>query len=414
MIAAQGFLALLGYSLNWFLTRFLSIEGYGQLRCVISLTGILVIVTHPGLSAAIFKSISEKHIGFVSRAYRLTVKYSLFGSLILIIISCYYFFISLDSSTGWIIFLIAFFFPFFYFDRWNMVYLARGLFAKARLFEMTIKSISLIAAGIAAAFTGNVLVTTAGMYLSYVLLNPVFSAKSLKILQHGKDECQYNPKYLAYAGRITRYSILPSISKHLDKILLAGLLDFKTLSVYFIATIIPVYLLNSVKSATSVPLQKWLSFGRKEGLYIFKKNQKWMLLVSILVTAGLYITLPVVLGIFGEEYGRASGYAKILSLSFLFNPYSTMFFSMMKYMDDERFHGRALGIMSFSKTIAYLVVIPFAGVMGLVWTLVLAEFVWFCVAVYRQRNIESIWATSEKKRGLVGAAEVELNVDPEG
>ncbi len=414
MFAAQCFLALLGYSLNWLLTRFLSIEDYGQLRYAISLAGILVIVTHPGLSAAIYKSISEKYNDFVSRAYGLTVKCSLLGSLILILFSCYYFFLAVDRSTGWLIVLIAFFFPFFYYDRWNMVYIAKGLFAKARLFELTIKSLSLIGAGIAAAVTGNALVTAAGMYLSYVVLNPVFSAKSLKILQYGGDDVKQNTKYAAYAIRISRYSILPSISKHLDKILLAGLLDFKTLSVYFIATIIPVYLLNSVKSATSVPLQKWLGFGRKDALYIFRKNQKWMLLASAIVTAGLYFTLPVLLGVFGEEYSRAPGYARILSLAFLFNPYSTMFFQMMKYMDDERFHGRALGVMSCAKTIAYLIVIPFAGVGGLVWTLVAAEFVWFCTAVYRQRNIESIWATSKGKRGLAVNMDVEAGVDPEG
>ena len=147
MITAQGLLAVLSFILNWVLTRYLPMESYGQLRYVISITSILIFITNPGLSSAIFKCVIEGYHSFVSRAYRLTVKYSFRGSLFLILIGGYYLLWEKDPVTAWLILLGALFFPAMFLDRWIMVYLAKGLFARARTFELVVKLSSIVLAG---------------------------------------------------------------------------------------------------------------------------------------------------------------------------------------------------------------------------------------------------------------------------
>ncbi|MBN2289121.1 MAG: oligosaccharide flippase family protein [Candidatus Glassbacteria bacterium] len=411
MLTAQGLLALLSYILNLILTRYLPMEEYGQLRYVISITSILIFLTNPGLSSAVFKCVVEGYHRFVARAYRLTLKYSLWGSLILFLLSLYFFGWKKDPQTAWLTALGAVFFPAMFLDRWIMVYLAKGLFARARTLETAVKLASIVLAGCAAFFTGKVITVMICMFLAHLVLNPLFAARSLKLLEPTEEDSARDRKYVSYSTRLTLYTLLPNMAKHLDKILIASFLDFKALSLYYIATIVPLYFQSGLKSGINVPVQNWVSQGKTEALKKFSRNQWIVLGLSVLTSAALYIAMPLIISLFGNAYQDSAQFAQILCLSFIVYPYTTLFFMMLTFLGEERFTGLALNVHSLAKTLLFLLALPYYGITGIVCTQVLMDFAWFGVAIVRLRKLEARWF-KEAVPACPAPAELEKQAGP--
>ncbi|MEA2064189.1 MAG: hypothetical protein U9P14_10855, partial [Gemmatimonadota bacterium] len=335
---------------------------------------------------------------FVQKAYTLTVKYSLWGSLILLALSFYYFWGKKDPETGWLIVIGASFFPAMFMDRWIMAYMGKGMFTRARTCEVAIKLASIVLAGLAAYYTGNVLIVMACMFLSNLILNPLFALHSLKLLEHSEKNPELDRQYRSYAARITLYTVLPTVARHLDKILIANFLDFNSVSIYYIATIVPMYFQTGLKSGLNVPVQKWVSLGRKEALRKFTGHQWTIIGSSILASAALFLAMPYLIGFFGDDYKSATGFAQVLCLSFAVYPCTTLFFMMLKFLGEERFTGRAMNAYSAVKTLLLFFMVPYYGIIGVVWSQVAMDYAWFCVALHRLRRIKTLWA-GEKETG---------------
>ncbi|MEA2062936.1 MAG: hypothetical protein U9P14_04495 [Gemmatimonadota bacterium] len=123
--------------------------------------GTIIAEQASGLYLAIFKCAIEEYHRFVRTAYRLTVQYSLWGSLILLTLGLYYFWGENDPDTAWLLVIGASFFPAMFMDRWIMVYMGKGMFARTRTYEVVIKLVSIVLAGTVAYYTGNVLIVMA-------------------------------------------------------------------------------------------------------------------------------------------------------------------------------------------------------------------------------------------------------------
>ena len=387
MAAAQGLIAVLGYAANCVFARYLEIEAFGELRYAISVTALLIIVTHPGLASALFKSVVDGYPQFARRAYALTVKWSLAGSLILAALALYYRLAAGQGTTAGLLLVGALVLPFLYLDRWLMVYLARGLFAQGRSYELSVRLASFLAAALAAWLTRNVLIVMLAMFLPQALLNPYFSWRSLRLAGKLREDPEQERWYRAYGRRLSLYSILPTISRHLDKILVANLLSFDALSVYYIATIIPTYLLSSLKSALTVPVQRWSGEGR--GLAELARYRYPVLLASAAMTGLLYLALPRLILLFGARYAEAVPYARLLALPFLLIPFSLLAQMLLTFSGHERAAGRILNGYSLLKTLLFPALVPWYGLMGAVAAQLVAELVLFVLLAVRLCTLRS-------------------------
>jgi len=269
-----------------------------------------------------------------------------------------------------------------YLDRWNMVFMGLGEFGRARSYEVAGKLLSIILAGLAAWISKNPAVVLVCMFAVYLLYNPLLMLKSLTMVDPSNGKPEQDRKYRSYANRLTLYSVLPNIAKHIDKILIATFLDFHSVSVYYIATVVPVYFQSSLKAAIVVPVQNWVSLGRFQALQKFTRYQ-WAVLGLSIITAGfLYLLMPFFIGLFGDEYLPSVKFAQVLCISIVVYPYTTLLLTMLKYLGEERFTGRALNAYSVAKSLILLIIVPYFGIFGVVLGQVMLDVCWFCVAVF--------------------------------
>ena len=185
MVLAQAVVVIISYVFNWLLTHYLSQEDYGLFRYVLSISSLLMIISIPGCTPAIFKSIIDQVDRFVRNLYRMTIKYSLLGSVVLLFIAVFYILVRNEPLTGLLLFVAAIAFPGLVLDRWTMVYQAKGLFFHSRLWETCGKVLQLLIVGAAVWLSGNVVVVMICFALVYLAFNSAMVRRSSGIQVKG-------------------------------------------------------------------------------------------------------------------------------------------------------------------------------------------------------------------------------------
>jgi O-antigen/teichoic acid export membrane protein len=349
---------------------------YGQYNLLLSLLGLISILTLPDLGTAITESVSKGYDQSLNKGYKIKFLASLVAVLGTIFLGIYYLFN--NRIIGETLLFISFFLPFYF----SPTVFSNFLSAKKN-FKTLAKYRSFLSIATALFFVTTLLVFKNIKYIFFfyvvltALLNIIFYKKTKKFIINKKED-----KNLAsYGFFLTKLSIISRMASYLDQVLLSGFLGVESLALYAAALKIPTAIKKQILAYGSPLVVKIAHFNEERAAKAVKDHFLKMIFIGFLIAFVMWVSIPLVYKLlFTADYYEAIKYARILSLSYFFEPVNMLFasfFKMHKRQKEMIFFSIFMPIIQIA---SYFILIPLFGILGLILIQLLQNFLYFLVS----------------------------------
>jgi O-antigen/teichoic acid export membrane protein len=352
---------IMGVVLTVIFARFTSKEIFGEYSLLLSIMGVLSIITMPGFSLSMMKAVSKNFDGVYIKSIKCRLIWSSFGSIFLFFIVLYY----LYNDNYYIAMSLLFsmlIFPFFYSTN-SWISFLQGkkkfdLYSKFHVFQHFFSTLFTI---ITILFTSNVFFIFIIYILSNLIFNIIYSFRTKKYVKNNLLDKGW--KSSGYKLTITNFI---SVSyEYLDKILIGILLGSASLAVYTIVVLIIYSTQRLFKELMKITMPKIFLFNKEK---IYKLSHKMLYIVSffsIIISIITYFLTPIVIHIlYSAKYADAIKYVQLYTISFplymLMTLLTIFFISLNK--EKELIYIKSISLVI--NVILYLVLIPQFGIIG--------------------------------------------------
>ena len=298
----------LSVTFAWLVTQ----EVYGQWNFILSVFGICVILTLPGMSTAITQSISTGHDHVLVQGTKQRFKWGTWGTIAVLGVGIYYF-LSGDATIGKSLIIASLFFPFYHcFHTFAAFFSGKKQFSKVAKSQLITQIISVLVTIAVIYFSRNLIIIVTVYLFSFSILRGYFFRSAYRSMENQNDD----PLAVPFGKRIT-ISIIPAeIRQHYDRIIIGLFLSFPELAIYAIALGFANVLLSFSSIIAQLIFPK-LSQMDQETAYLEVKK-RWPLLIIVFgIVAGVVIALcPYIIPFFySSQYVDSVFYAQLLLVS---------------------------------------------------------------------------------------------------
>ena len=352
-------------------------ETYGTYKYILSIAGIFSLFTLPGINTAVSRAAAlgkDKAIHSASRAKILT---SLFGSILLLGGSYYYFFngnIELSIS----LLVVAVTLPIFDTFTTYLGYLGgKKLFRIQTSYHAVTQVISVAVLVTTMLFTADLVPILLAYFIPlavtrYILFLRV--TRSISVNSVNEDESR---ETVSYGKHLTIMQILGTVAGHVDKILLWKFTGPLQLAIYTFALAIPEQLKGPLKGVGDLAFPKFASQTPDQvrtNMPVFWR--KFFMYAGVLVCVSvIYILLaPFIYEWLFPQYLESIQYSQIFALSLIAGA-SILPITLLESQKMIRAQ-YALNIVHPVVHIALLtILIPTMGILGAIYAYVISRFV---------------------------------------
>lgn len=317
MFANNIITIIFALALSVMLARVLSLEVFGQYNFILSIFGLISILSLPGMNTSLTRSCAKGFDGSFAEGTKSRVRWGLLGSLVLLIIGLYYYIEgSFYLSFGFMISAL-FFVSYHSFRTFHGFLMAKKRFKRWSVYLSTITIVANIATMIIAYYFRNLLIILFVLLGLISIMNVIFLFKTIRERKNDKIDKDTIP----YGKHLTLVNIVAIIKSHLDKILVMFFLGFESVAIYSVAIIIP----RQVKplwTMISNMIFPDLSKKKKKDAYLaVRKRFKYILLLeAAVIIIGIIILPPIISYFYSKKYIEAIFYAQLLMLLTLSGP----------------------------------------------------------------------------------------------
>lgn len=348
--------------------NFISQEAYGTYQYIISIVSLLAIFSLPGIDTALVRSIVHKKEGTLKLSIKEKMKFSLVGSVILFGVAVWYFVKgNFNLSLPFLVAAALFsfnqtfkIFPVFWQAKKDFYKKSKYSFLSSLFVALTIIPVIY--------YTENVFYLILAFFLSHTLFEGIFLLKTLKQVKN-KDE---DKKAISFGKHLTVMSSIASVAYQADKIILWKFLGPVQVAVYSFAHLLyirieelfPVSILALPKLS-----EKNIKSIKKE---LLEKTFKLILLIVPLVIIGVIIA-PYFYRIAFPQYMESVFYFQVLIFLLLLAPFQILSSSLIVEMRKKALYITNT-IIPFLKIALFIILVPFWGILGIVISILIAEF----------------------------------------
>jgi len=298
----------LSIAFAWLVTQ----EVYGQWNFILSVVGICIILTLPGMGTAITQSVSTGHDRVLVRGTKQRFKWGIWGTIAVLGVGIYYF-LSGDATIGKSLMIASLLFPFYHcFHTFAAFFSGKKQFNKVAKYQLITQVVSVLVT-IAVIYFSRSLILIVTIYLfSFSVLRGYFFRSAYQNMENQSDD----PQAVTFGGHLT-VSIIPTeIRQHYDRIIIALFLSFPELAIYAIALGFAdiVFSFSSIIATLILPKLSQMD----EATAYREVKKKWPLLVlGFGIICGILIALcPYIIPFFySSKYLDSVFYAQILLIS---------------------------------------------------------------------------------------------------
>jgi len=327
--------ALINFVLSVFIAHNLPKETYGLYKFILSVIGVIAIITLQGMSTAITQAVitgtTKKDILF---CFWKKNQYGIIGTVVSILLSAYYYYQG-DNLLFTCFLISSFFIPLFYSSTIYVNILnGKNEFKKLNYYQTISKIVYLLAMIITITQTTNIL-TLLIVYFTVITLTNLIILKFTfkKIKNDPNPEITSNlttgKSIVKYGKNLSVINALETISEQFDKILIFHYLGAKEVAIFLFAVIPPEIMKDMLRSLQIMVFTKFLNSD--------KKNWQAKILPSILKLIFIIIPLiiiyiiisPIIYKLFFPNYLESIAYSQIYSLILITSatiiPYSVLY-----------------------------------------------------------------------------------------
>lgn len=308
---------LLAMALSVMLARVLTKEVFGQYNFILSIFGLVSILSLPGVNTSLTRSCARGYDGSFIEGTKSKVRWSTFGSLTLLIIGIYYYIEgSFILSFGFTI-AALFFISYYSFRTFHSFLIAKKRFKRYSVYLSVITIVANITTTVVAYYFRNLLIILFVLLGLTSLMNAIFFFRTLRERMNDKTD----KDTVLYGKHLTLVNIVSMIKSHLDKIIVALLIGFEPVAIYSVAIIIP----RQVKPLWSIIINMIFpdlsKKSRIDAHSAVRKRFKYMILLGIIIIViGIIVIPPIISYFYSQKYLEAIFYAQLLMLLTISGP----------------------------------------------------------------------------------------------
>jgi len=371
---ADGAVAISGIVVAAVFARVGSPESFGGYQLVLSIVGVVSIVSIKGLDNVIIRDVSQKKEGVFKRAVKIRWQWSLWAMPIMLLGGGYFWQWG-EENMSLIFIILAVLMPAFYVGQlWPNLYKGRKRFD--RLAKMTAGRVMLVMVTMLVVIIisgGNVVAVTLTYFVSQVIAN-------LGLLKIGWREIrndEINKDWLNYSYFISKTGLVKAVVANIDKILIGILVSSAALAIYAVALVLPKYALIMVKSLFQTTSPK---LSRRHDLTF--KEVGVVLLMGVLFTGvTMILSKLLIVSVFGEQYEDALVLAYIVSLAMIFHPLAQLINNFVQMTSRRKV---VLACNTFSP-VTRLMLIGILGwrwqTVGFAWAYAVTSLIWVLISL---------------------------------
>lgn len=301
------YLMISTFILSVILTKILSVETYGEYKYLLSILAILSFFSLPEVSKIIGRYIPRGYLSIYNDLLVEKLKFSLLGSFSFILL---YYYKDYNITFLYLAIIYPFLYSFEIFNSFLQAKLNFKLLNKMFIIRATILFLILICTGFyfnnsLSMVIGYTITLTICNLLFYLYTNKKYIDNSVK-----KTKKRIKNKIKKQTLILSLIGILPIISQHFDKILIAEFISYEKLAIFSIGILIG-STINGFFKPFIVTINAKL-------VHMNLRNRHYLILFTFGTFFGiiLAITVPyLILKIYGVNYIESYTYAQIVVLS---------------------------------------------------------------------------------------------------
>lgn len=368
---------LAGILLSSLFARILSKEIFGQYSFLVAALGFASITALPGIPAVVSQAASERRDGVLKDAMSLVFKWSLLGTVVLLLMSLY--FTRENPPMALALALSALAFPISSaFGLYGPYLAGKKKFRDVAIFTTVSQYASLVATAIALFWFPNLVAIALFSVWSTVIVNLLLSALVLRKVENQRQDL----KLLSFGKHLSLSQILPTASEYLDRFLIPILLGFTSLAVYSFAILIPTQLHYFLKTFIQLSQPKIAQMTTREikRNLLFKSLQLELLIIVVVLA---YIILsPFIFDILYPNYKKDSLLlSQIFVLSLLYFPTNMLSLAKIKARATSIIY-KSNSSVALVSMLLLLVMVPVWGLWGAIFAKVLGKTLQGIIQIY--------------------------------
>lgn len=361
----QGVSTLASFLLAIAFANLLNPTTYGYYKYILSLFGMLEILSLMGIKKAVTQAVARGLEGSFYAGFKTQLKWGSLTSLAAAGLAIYYW-LGGNEFLSIPLLISAIFLPLMYASRVYVSFLeGRKLFDIQAKYNI-ITRITFATVIVTALFLTKNLFWLVSVYLvCHTILNYSFYLiTKLKFKPNKKEDSQT----LNYGKHLSLMGVASQTVAYLDKILLFAFLGPSQLAIYSFALLVPEEIQSILGNISALALPKLAPQPREEiKINIMKKVRKLFFLTGAIMI--LYIIIaPYFYKIFFPQYTASLPYSQILALSFISIPMSLLGAVFEAKMMKKELY--LIKIKSLVGIILYAILIPFYGIWGAIMAVI--------------------------------------------
>jgi O-antigen/teichoic acid export membrane protein len=389
------------------LVRAMSKESFANYQLVITLVMISAIFALPGMQNVILQSVARNYPGTYLAASRLSFLWSFVGLALLAAIGAFY--VAIDSfELGFAFLVAAVLFP-----------LSNGIVnwqsyrsGKEQFRSNTIHQGLGLVVGNSLIIAFGLLGFTAPWLLVLAFFGTLAVQNSLMTWRLRREipvDCRPEPNAIDYGMKTSLYSVANTVANYLDRVLLFFLISPETLAIYAVADRFPELIKKNLQALTHAIIP---GLSRKEH-YTRQLNAKFnraggiMCIVILLIAFGVVPwAIPLA---YTDAFKESTLYCQILLVSICCGSFATIKFSYIQAKLDQRGFRDITLVMSGSRIVFSLILVPIWGAFGAAIATVAYRLVTLGLVEYHlHRFHSSIVPVASQMSGSVAKSSGEL------
>ncbi|XOB42201.1 MAG: oligosaccharide flippase family protein [Candidatus Nealsonbacteria bacterium] len=335
---------------------------YGNYKYILSLVGMLGILTLSAMRIAIIQATARGLEGSFYTGFKVRLKWGILASLTAIGLAAYYWFKG-NYLLPIPLLISALFLPLMQASQvYESFLIGKKLFSIHVKYSVFRRIVSAGAIIITLFITKNLFWLIAVYLVSHTFLNYSFYLITKSKFKPNKKE---DPQTLSYGKHLTLMGVISVVANYLDRILLFTLVGSAQLAIYSFAILIPDQIKSLMKQNVGTLAFPKLSIRSREEIKLNIMQKFWKLFFLTGVVAVIYVIIASFLyKIFFPQYLDSIPYSRLFALSFIAVPItllSTIFQAQM--MKKELYIIRIVPVI---RIILLVVLTPLYGIWGVI------------------------------------------------
>ena len=373
-IAAMGTTFLLSVAF----ANLVSPETYGTYKYILSIYGLLAIITLPGISIALVQSVAGGYEGSITKIIKTKIKWGIAGSLGSLVVAGYYLWNG-NSDFAIAFFIVSAFLPFIdTFDLYGSVFSGKQDFKNFAAYT-TVPSIIVSGMLIGTLFFTNKAYLIALVYFAAWTLARFITLKvALLKFPLNKNE---DPGVISYGKNLTWMNIINHVAGYVDKLFVFLFVGPAELAIYSIAIAPPEQVKNLLSQINDLMFPRLAERSDEEIKAGMKNKYIKLFILGVIVVGGYILLAPYFFSMFFPKYGQSVLLSQIFSISMLnVTAIAPGVYLMAKKKTKELYYSNA--IISVFQIISMGILTYLLGLWGLVIARVITRLFSPLITIY--------------------------------